>query len=169
MTKINKEFFENQHELLDATNVKKHEEHNGISDERMEEIIKECNETQIEDNAITDKIDREETQKENETILIERKSVEYHKLKVSDLPLYKKYEGMSHTVYYKLEVIDGKQKCIKIVIDEKLGCRVDDCKVDSLFDIENTDSNEMDWILATAKVLNYISPTVILGTQNIKK
>tara|TARA_R100000742_G_C4252218_1_gene70425 strand:+ start:212 stop:643 length:432 start_codon:yes stop_codon:yes gene_type:complete len=53
MESINKDYFKKQHE-----------EHNGISDERMEEIIKECNETQIEDNAITDKIDREETQKE---------------------------------------------------------------------------------------------------------
>ena len=53
MAKINKEYFKKQHE-----------EHNGISDERMEEIVKEVAETQKEDNAITDKIDREETKKE---------------------------------------------------------------------------------------------------------
>ena len=111
-------------------------------------------------NETTDRIDKEETKKENETILIERKSVEYHKLKVSDLPLYKKYEGMLYSWYYKLEIIDGKQVCIKIKIDEKFGMRVDDCKVDSLFDIENTDSTETEWILATAKVLNYITPNI---------
>tara|TARA_R110002051_G_scaffold308279_1_gene379839 strand:- start:767 stop:1168 length:402 start_codon:yes stop_codon:yes gene_type:complete len=111
-------------------------------------------------NETTDRIDREETKKENEIITIEKESIAYHKLKVSDLPMYKVYEGYKCKWYFKLEVVDGKQLCLKITDDEISGMKLEKLDAKYILDIGNQSCREVDWILATAKVLNYMSPNI---------
>lgn len=95
---------------------------------------------------------------EKENIYIEKKTIEYHSLKISDLPLYKVYEGYKCKWYYRLDVIDGKQRCVKISDDELHGVSVQNVSAESILGIENKDCEEHDWMLVCAKVLNYITP-----------
>jgi len=97
---------------------------------------------------------------ENENIYIERKFTEYHKLKVSDLPLYKVYEGYKCKWYYRLDVIDGKQRCLKIKDDEINGMELLQLNAECILDAENKDCEEQEWMLACAKVLNYMTPDI---------
>ena len=100
----------------------------------------------------------EENGDENENIYIERKFIEYHKLKVSDLPLYKVYEGYKCKWYYRLDVVDGKQRCMKISDDELNGISLTNVSAESILEAENKDCEEHDWMLVCAKVLNYMTP-----------
>ena len=93
-----------------------------------------------------------------EKILIEKKSIEYHSLRVSDLPMYKVYEGYKCKWYYRLDVIDGKQRCLKIKDDEVSGMELLQLNAECILDAENKDCEEHDWMLACAKVLNYMTP-----------
>ena len=111
-------------------------------------------------NETTDRIDREETEKEKSIILIEKRGIAYHKLKASDLPMFRVYEGYKCKWYYKLEVIEGKQVCIKITDDEINGVSLRNVSSEYILDEENKPCEKMDWILATAKVLNYMSPNI---------
>ena len=111
-------------------------------------------------NETTDKIDREETKKEKEILTIETESIAYHKLKVSDLPMYKTYEGYKCKWHFKLEIVDGKQLCLKITDDEITGIKLEKLDAKYILDIANKPCREVDWILATSKVLSYMSPNI---------
>ena len=117
------------------------------------------------DNEMSDKIDHEETMKEqtekNLQIEVERIYTEYHNLKASDLPMYRVYEGYKCKWYYKLEVRDGKQLCIKIVDDELYGMELTYVSSADILYEQNKPCKEHEWILATTKVLNYISPNTL--------
>ena len=102
----------------------------------------------IEENAITD-----------ETIKIKKHSVEYHSLKASDLPMYKRYFGYQCVWYYKLDVIDGKQVCIKIAIEENGDVEMRPVVTSCILEAENEPCERHDWMLATVKVLNFMSPS----------
>jgi len=136
MTKINKEFFK------------------GMNPKRFEELTEEISNLEAVDNAISDIVDKEET------IRIEKNTITYHELKASDLPLYKIYEGYQCKWYYRLDVIDGKQRCLKIKDDEINGIELLELPAECILDAENKDCTEQEWLLACAKVLNYITPNI---------
>ena len=91
-------------------------------------------------------------------VYIEKPSVEYHKLKTSDLPMYRKYNAYKATWFYKFEIIDGKHRCLKIVSDELNGVALTNVTADNVLDKDNEDCTEHEWMLACAELLNYITP-----------
>jgi len=144
MTKINKDFFKGMNP-------------NKRTPDQIEQDILRIEEMT---NETTDRIDQEETKKEEEIVIIEKQSVAYHKLKASDLPMFRIYKGFQYEWYFKLEVIDGKQVCIKIMIDEN-EIIMRPAKASEILDEENQPCTREDWMLATAKVLNYMSPNIV--------
>jgi len=128
-----------------------------MTKERFNEIQNEISNLEAVDSAISDIIDAEETAKE-QTIRIQKKTITYHDLKASDLPMYRQYEGYQCKWYYRLDVIDGKQRCVKIKVDDITGVEVLHLNSEAILDIENKPCTEQEWMLACAEVLNYITP-----------
>ncbi len=163
----------------------------GMPDERFNELIKEIETTKEVDNAISDMVDAkatedeetakkalpegdEETAKEmfletqgHKTIkvpyIVHQSIEEYHELKVSDLPLYKKYNlykgynGDDLTWYYRLAIIDGKQRVHKISINAKdNNVSVYYCDLEDIFSHDNIDSNAEEWHAVVCKLLKIL-------------
>ena len=148
--------------------------HIHISDDRFNELKQEIETTKEIDNAISDIVDAkatedEETAKEmfletqgHKTIKIPYKTKQvvekYHELKVSDLPLYKKYQLHDDiTWYYRLSIIDGKQKAHRMSVnttDNDVSLYYID--LEDIFADDNKDSNAEEWHAAVCKLLKII-------------
>tara|TARA_R110000824_G_scaffold89988_2_gene220247 strand:- start:480 stop:896 length:417 start_codon:yes stop_codon:yes gene_type:complete len=127
-----------------------------IDEERHEELKEEISNLQQVDLAISEIIDAEETEKEKK-IYIEKRSISYHELKVSDLPMIRMYEGFNCEWYYRLDIVDGKQVAMKIVVDKKNGCSLINVLAEDVLDPSNKPAKEHQWMLACASVLNYMT------------
>ena len=138
--------------------------HIHISDDRFNELNQEIETTKEIDNAISDIVDAKATEEETakETIKIPYKTKQvvekYHELKVSDLPLYKKYELCNDiTWYYRLSIIDGKQKVHKMSVNAlDNDASVYYTEIEDVLDDNNIDSNAEEWHAAVCKLLKII-------------
>jgi hypothetical protein len=148
--------------------------HIHISDDRFNELKQEIETTKEIDNAISDIVDAKATEDEqtakemfletqgHKTIKIPYKTKQvvekYHELKVSDLPLYKKYELCNDiTWYYRLSIIDGKQKVHKMSVNAlDNDASVYYTEIEDVLDDNNIDSNAEEWHAAVCKLLKII-------------
>ena len=119
-----------------------------MSEKTWNKYIKEIQELNDETNKITDKID-----KEYEFI---KKVEKYHKVKQSDLPIFKKYKGFNMVWHYRLNVVNGFLTCQKISIQNNGIHEVISVSPESMFDIENVKSTKEEWHDAVCKVLKSI-------------
>ncbi len=135
--------------------------HIHISDDRFNELNQEIETTKEIDNAISDIVDAKAT--EEEAIIKIPKTTktvveEYHTLKASDLPLYKKYELCNDiTWYYRLSIIDGKQKVHKMSVNAlDNDASVYYTELEDVLDDNNIDSNAEEWHAAVCSLLKII-------------
>tara|TARA_R110002050_G_scaffold226720_2_gene362414 strand:- start:73 stop:564 length:492 start_codon:yes stop_codon:yes gene_type:complete len=132
----------------------------GIPDDRFNELMQEIETTKEIDNAISDIVDAKATEEETIKIPYKTKQVvdKYHELKVSDLPLYKKYKLHDDiTWYYRLSIIDGKQKAHRMSVnttDNDVSLYYID--LEDIFADDNKDSNAEEWHAAVCKLLKII-------------
>lgn len=135
------------------------------------EIKSEIKMLQDIDNKISDKVQHElnvmdEEEKEHE-IKIKKVQTEYHKLKSTDLPIYKKQEWKIKrwedgtddilTVWlYKLSVENGKLICQRIVHGENKPCELHIDTSESIMDPELIEATKDEWQIATAKILTQL-------------
>tara|TARA_R110000751_G_scaffold245909_2_gene345897 strand:+ start:147 stop:509 length:363 start_codon:yes stop_codon:yes gene_type:complete len=119
-----------------------------MSKETWNKYIQEIQELNQESNKISDQIDKE--------FEFKRSVEEFHKVKQSDLPIFKKYNGFSMVWHYRLNVINGFLTCQKISIENKGIHEIINLPPESIFDQENVDSTKEEWHNAVCKVLKSI-------------
>lgn len=112
-----------------------------------------------ETNAITAKINQEETEKEfniNELIKKSEKiSTEYHKIHASNLPIFKKYNAINSTWLYKMHILQGRLTLHKLEISHD---SVELCSLspELLFNNGIENSTEKEWHEGVCKLLKII-------------
>jgi hypothetical protein len=137
----------------------------------LPEIKAEIKELQEIDNKTSDRVQHElnvmdEKEKEH-TIKTEKVQTEYHKLKATDLPIYKKQEwkykrwedGIENIItkwLYKLSVENGKLICQRIVIGDNRPCELQIDGPESILDSELIPSTKEEWQTATSKILTQL-------------
>ena len=105
-----------------------------------------------ETNAITAKIDKEETIKE---FKVKKMTTEYHKIHSTDLPLYKKHNASYSTWVYKLHIYNGRLSLHKIAISNE-SVEVYSLSTESFFEDGLEKSSENEWHDGICKLLKII-------------
>ena len=112
------------------------------------------------DNEISDKINHQETMKEQTEkdlqIEIKRKYTEYHNIKRADLPLYKKRVWYSSVWYYKLSCEKTRLLLQRIDIEETEPVNLTTPLLDNFLEKINVDSDEKEWGIAVGKLLTQL-------------
>ncbi len=105
-----------------------------------------------ETDAITAKIDKEETSKE---FKIKKMRAEYHKVHASNLPMFKKYNALHSTWLYKLHISEGRLTLHKMSISSN-SVEVYTLSTDTIFDDGLEKSTEKEWHDGICKLLKII-------------
>jgi hypothetical protein len=110
---------------------------------------------EMETNKISDAIDIEESQKEKETFDIKKRTIKYHTIKRSDLPMFRKYEAYQSNWLYKLDIVNGKLTCLKMEVNETGEVNVVKLYPEMILDYE-LESTQEEWHDGVCKLLKYI-------------
>ena len=106
----------------------------------------------METDAITAKIDKEETEKE---FKIKKIRTEYHKVHASNLPMFKKYNALNSTWFYKLHISHGRLTLHKMAISSN-SVEIYLLSTESIFDDGLEKSTEKEWHDGICKLLKII-------------
>jgi len=130
-----------------------------MTNERFLELQDEIQELREKDKQTSDRVQHELNvmDEKDDIVYIKKLTSAYHQLKFSDLPLYKKYIGVDSVWFYKLAIVDGKQKCFNVKVGDNRA-EVLELSAHNILDPENVDSNEDEWMLACAELLNTLMP-----------
>ena len=136
---------------------------------KLPEIKAEIKKLQEIDKKTSDRVNHELNemdQKEHE-IRIKKTHTEYHKLKSTDLPIYKKQvwkvkrwqDGTDNILtlwLYKLSVEKGKLICQRIVEGDNRPSELQIDQPEAIMDKENIEATKEEWQTATAKILTQL-------------
>ena len=106
----------------------------------------------METDAITAKIDKEETENE---FKIKKIRTEYHKVHASNLPMFKKYNALNSTWFYKLHISQGRLTLHKMAISSS-SVEIYSLSTESIFDYGLEKSTEKEWHDGICKLLKII-------------
>tara|TARA_R110002051_G_scaffold202260_1_gene268935 strand:- start:668 stop:1027 length:360 start_codon:yes stop_codon:yes gene_type:complete len=79
----------------------------------------------------------------------------YHKIKRSDLPMFRKHNAYDSTWIYKLDVMNGKLECLKMVVSDCGQVELHKLLPEMILD-NDTLSNQEEWHNGVCKLLKYI-------------
>ena len=112
------------------------------------------------DNEISEKIDHDETMKEQTEkdlqIEVERKYTEYHNFKRADLPIYKKRIWFDSVWYYKLSCEKTRLILQRIDIKKYKPIPLSTPDVEDILDKDNIDCDAKEWRIAVGKLLTQL-------------
>ena len=102
---------------------------------------------EMESNRISDEINTE--------FDIEETTKKYHKIKRSDLPMFRKYNAYDSTWIYKLDVMNGKLECLKMSVSDCGQVELHKMLPEMILDYDTLASQE-EWHNGVCKLLKYI-------------